>query len=473
MSDFSEKFRTLVGNSGYSTYALAKKCNIERTLLHRYGTGERLPQTLETIFLLSDRLMLSSHDTNELVRLWNMERIGKNVYVQCECIKELLENLSKVTKWNPSFKNIEAKHSMETIPPRILFHSTMELEHYLRIILDFESQKKEFKIQLCMQPSYAFLTNTLLEHSQKRELSVTQLICFNRQRDSIHKNAQYMTNILPLVFHLSNYEAKVYYNDAEQHINPMSILPNLIITAEFILLFSLDADYGIIYHDSEMHDFYSAIFSELSNNCKTINKDVANVEEYMQLLLNKNLAYMINENPCFGISLRKEFLDQVVKPDVPYRELLIEMTEVDILKRTEEKKIQATAFFTNAGMTTFLETGRDNEFPPELYRPLTMEERKYVVNRTCHPDLQDYIHNHLIHDDSFHFQSDMTILVETAGGSVIIQKPAGLQGRKTVIFEESSINEMFTSFFENAETMHLVESFEASLFYMKKSVAEN
>lgn len=69
MSEFSDKLKLYLKQNGHTTASFSKSCNIDRTLLHKYGTGDRLPHNLETVTIIADKLLLSIQDKNDLIRL--------------------------------------------------------------------------------------------------------------------------------------------------------------------------------------------------------------------------------------------------------------------------------------------------------------------------------------------------------------------------------------------------------------------
>jgi hypothetical protein len=442
-------------------------CGIERTVFYKYEKGKRLPQMLETIEEIADKLLLTVEEKAELIRLWNVERIGKCLFHQREEVKELLENLNEYTTFHMDSSKFIINCEISDDKIIHVAETEIELQMYIRNILKYEVGKGNFEVRMCVQPRYHFLLEALLEYSEYSSFSVTQLVCFHKQRDTIINNLKYLKEILPMAFCLPDYKVKVYYEHAEHHINSMSILPNVILTGEFVILFSYDGKEGIIYREQQIYDFYSSLYENMSKQCKCISTNIGTVEEYMNAIINKDYMYFINQNPCFGIGFTREFLDKMLLPDIPDRSAFIEIVVSDIERRIQEyEKHACQAFFTKKGTVKFLETGRDNEYPSELYRHLTAEEAKQLIQSLCENTESFYVHNSLIDDEKFHYESDVIIHVEI-GGTVIFQKPDGQFRRKFVILEENSINEMFVDFLDNLEKMQYIKSKEETEDYLR------
>lgn len=464
MSEFSEKLESYLNRNGHNTATFAKVCGMERTVFYKYEKGKRLPQKSEIVEEMADKLLLAVEEKEELIRLWNRERIGKDIFRQREEVKELLENLNEYTSFHMDSSQFVVNCEINDDAKVYVAKSEIELQMYIRRILKYETGQKKLKVRMCVQPRYHFLREVLLEYSENPFLSVTQLVCFYKQKDTIVNNLTYLKEVLPLAFCLPDYKLKVYYEHAEHHINKMSVLPNVILTGEFVILFSYDGKEGIIYRESKVYDFYSKLYEDMSKKCKCVSTNCCTTEEYMNMLMDNDWAYFVNQNPCFGMGFTREFLEKVILPGVSGREILIEKTLSDLERRITECE-KCKAFFTKKGVIQFLRTGRDNEFPPEFYRPVTEEEGKEMIWGICSTGRPAYVSNQLIDDSKFHYESD--IIIHIMAGRVMIEKPDGQSNRKFIVLEENSIIEMLMDFFENLEKMQYVKSEEETKKYLR------
>lgn len=470
MSEFSDKLKNYMKRSGHTTASLSKLCNIDRTVFHKYGTGDRFPTDIKTVEIIADKLLLSISDKNELTCLWRMEHIGKDLYIQREEVKQLLEGLNDFSSFNISSSNFATNCELSKVEAISITKNEFELQMFIRNILAFEATKDIFEVRMCVQPVYHDLINMLLEYSQTSSLSVTQLVCFHQHRDSIVNNIQYIKNILPLAFCLPDYQVKIYYNDADQHINNMSLLPNMILTDEFVILFSYDLKEGIVYHENQIHAFYSEIFNKMSAQCKCINTYCQEPEEYVNLLINKNFRFMLNQTPCLALTFTKKFFEDVIIKEIPNREAFIQSILADMERRiVEDASYFCNAFFTCEGVENFIQTGRNNEFPPEIYRQLATDECKDLLRKQINTAANSCVTNYLLDETNFNYKSNVIVEVEPRG-IVAFQKPTDQFYRKFVIFDESSINELFVDFFSSMEEMQYIKSQKDMLDYLKSFI---
>ena len=76
MSDFSEKCRQYIEDTGTNIYQLSKISGLDRTSLQRMVTGKRLPGP-EFISQFCLYLRINPQQRQELIELYELERIGK------------------------------------------------------------------------------------------------------------------------------------------------------------------------------------------------------------------------------------------------------------------------------------------------------------------------------------------------------------------------------------------------------------
>jgi len=71
MSLFGEYLRALISTNKINIYALSKSAGIERTVIHKIMTGDRLP-TDEYLHKLTEALPLSPEEHQRLMETYNI-----------------------------------------------------------------------------------------------------------------------------------------------------------------------------------------------------------------------------------------------------------------------------------------------------------------------------------------------------------------------------------------------------------------
>ena len=79
MSDFSSKCREYLTDTGETVYQLASSSGLDRTSLQRMLTGKRLP-SIDFIHQFCDSIRINPSQRLELMELYKIEKIGKEVY---------------------------------------------------------------------------------------------------------------------------------------------------------------------------------------------------------------------------------------------------------------------------------------------------------------------------------------------------------------------------------------------------------
>ena len=80
MSTYGEKLRKYINECKISVRKLSMETGINRVLLQKYLSGERLSKNVEEVYHISDCLMLSPKKKENLVEGYNRTRYGEKKY---------------------------------------------------------------------------------------------------------------------------------------------------------------------------------------------------------------------------------------------------------------------------------------------------------------------------------------------------------------------------------------------------------
>ena len=93
MSDFSSKCREYLKNTGETVYQLSASSGLDRTSLQRMITGKRLPG-MDFVRQFCDSIRINPSQRQELIELYKIEKIRKEIYYNRKYIQELLRVIS-------------------------------------------------------------------------------------------------------------------------------------------------------------------------------------------------------------------------------------------------------------------------------------------------------------------------------------------------------------------------------------------
>ena len=176
MASYGEILRKFIKDSGMSVRKLSVETDINRTLLQKYLSGERLPKNIKEVQHISECLMLSPEKKEALLECYNRSRYGAKRYDSFLMIRDMLNGQA-------DFR--------------------MEVENALRAILKRQQKSgDEWGIQLIAQPETGNLLKTILSvcGSQSQRGKVEQIICLDEDSSEGNNNIQTVYNLLPMLF---------------------------------------------------------------------------------------------------------------------------------------------------------------------------------------------------------------------------------------------------------------------------------
>lgn len=114
MSDFSNYFKDCIHQNHVNVSLLSRQSGINRTLLQKIITGARIPSEESFFEKVLPYMMLSLRQQEELMRLYHIEKIGKEAYSQHMIIKSFIEHLQA----NAHVESPMLKMSIESEPKK-------------------------------------------------------------------------------------------------------------------------------------------------------------------------------------------------------------------------------------------------------------------------------------------------------------------------------------------------------------------
>ena len=94
MSDFSERCKQLLLESGSNVYQISKRSGLDRTSLQRMITGNRMPGP-KFVREFCSNLRINPVEEEELLKLYIIEKVGKPVYQNRLYVKNLIEGIAE------------------------------------------------------------------------------------------------------------------------------------------------------------------------------------------------------------------------------------------------------------------------------------------------------------------------------------------------------------------------------------------
>ena len=237
MSEFSEYCRQLLANSGSNVYQIANHFSLDRTSIQRMIRGERLPSR-KFVRNFCSHLRINPIQQIELLKLYDIEKIGKTAYLNQCYIKNLIEHLSFLEN------NAE----------------------------DIVVNSSEFCLNIPTSYHYFFFVLKKLFSRFHGRASIKHLITLNSNpSNSLYPchNIEIMSNILPIIQLLKDiYHPSYLYSTITCDDEKLMVMPYYIITSQNVLLISSDFKNTILYSSLDIVKKYRQEFFRIFQMAK-------------------------------------------------------------------------------------------------------------------------------------------------------------------------------------------------------------
>lgn len=358
MSDFSEKCRQYIEDTGTNIYQLSKASGLDRTSLQRMVTGKRLPGP-EFIAQFCLYLRINPKQKQELMELYELERIGKSTYYTRKYIQNILEHLAapdfSVRSYSPA---VSLKHQIQ-----LSFAIGEELRAFLEQALLYPQQTPSLLTNFppnCID-FFRIILHLSEKHNKKFDLKHLFYLCQNPEKsDDINSTLELLQSTLSFALTHYPYQPFFYYSK-KAHIDTSALLyPYYLVTENNVLLLSGNLQSSIQlnnpdvvqkYHEEAQIQFQAAApFLFMHREPEEI------LRFYQDLAASKQISSRVLESqPCV--------FSMLYDPNV-WSSALGEENTIDFkaMKESFENRFPAPYtfhnYFTLNGLERFCKTGR-------------------------------------------------------------------------------------------------------------------
>lgn len=266
MSEFSDKCREYIEKSQTNVYQMSKKSGLDRTTLQKMVQGKRLPgkQFLET---MCEYLILNQSEKEQLMRLYSIEKMGRNAYECRQEVRQLLEDFRFLRNQylkTPHYKSIRFERLSEMGKNRTVHDLLIESD--IRDALQFiicqvyeEEQPGKIYMDMFGLVSVALEQIVYEESSTGKKSSCRQLVRMERTEASSSvqagalKNIHMLRTIFPFALsYTGDYEVYYFYAKTSSLELSYALWPHYIVTEKNIVLISGDEKRGVLIEDEKL-----------------------------------------------------------------------------------------------------------------------------------------------------------------------------------------------------------------------------
>ena len=370
MSKFSEYLKELLDSREESIAGIAKNAGLERTSIHKALKDERvMPYT--ALKKLIQYLQLTLPQVRELTRDYEMLLRGEDIFRIQEAICEILADLSQLHYSGRSCLPEEHSREKPSGFPELLF-GRAQVESAVREIWQYETARPGCEMKLFLPPG-SILTDLLVRlWKGGRKFSVKQLVTFVPSRSGEAKNLGILQKLLPLSFVSgSRYFAYYYFENAAAagNISPLSWF---IVTPHFLITLDDKLSAAQIQTAPELLRLYRKRFDKVAEECQPLCSYTGDTLQVLDAYMENTAQgayYTVMIQPCLGRYYTRERIERQLRPELPERESILELSDRRF-GMLQELKGDYYTIFSEKGLRQFAENGVVVDLPEELILPL-------------------------------------------------------------------------------------------------------
>ena len=396
MSVFSDLLKNYIHEKKVKVMSLAQYCDLERSTIYKFINGKREPMSAELVEQMAYFMKLTPSETYQLKEAWKMVRMGEDAYYICKSIEHFLSdfpNRSSQPSCNLATSAPDLKEDFSPSQNCLLLNSRQAVDSSVRRILLSEASKKDGRISLFLQPDYPFLLHLLSTIQPAGTLQIDHIFSLNRtaQFTEAHElyELYYLRNLFPIYMNKLDYRIHCFYTNEISHFKNLSALPYMILTSEYAITCSSDYQMGILYQDSEILQALWNLFRSHQDLCQPVFQTFPIVADDLPSLFqfvantraSADVSIFIQPEACILPFLRRDLLEEIFNYNIPGADAVISMADtlfIDNMQRIKDEKF--IIYFTEYGMTRFLQDGLFEEIPSTFYHPLTVKQRIRILH---------------------------------------------------------------------------------------------
>ena len=409
-NQFSALLEFYIRNSSYSIKKLSEQTNINRTVLQKYISGDRLPHHYSSIAQIADKLTLSIDQKKSLFEAYKIQKVGIHQYQYLQTLKKIVEKNNDYSHLNKYQYHIDYHFAQQQ-------HFADNKNSLLALIRYFiHKTSKEhlgsLKVYIPLDHDiYQILYNNLIIND---DLNMHLLIDIALEAENSLFNIKQLEKIMPFLF-LNNTQIKCQYGQSAFYKNEFSF-PYLLANDKMGLLISSTLTSGILLSNQEStfiithflqqyrmaKIFHNNIFPDENfvhfdlKNTKKLKIRIFNYEPYII----PNIDQYIFENKYIGpLQTKNDILNIILH----YKDLYLNHIK---------EGYPFSFYFTKKGLKSFFETGSVTTVSSSIFKPFTKSEVIQILNRMALlATAYDNYHFYLIDDQKLNYSSQIHIII--------------------------------------------------------------
>lgn len=459
MSQFSQLLTDHIHSKNVKVYALAQYCELDRANMYKFTSGKRTPSSLELVEKICNFIQLSPDEKDELVEAWHIAQLGADTYYRRKHVSYFLKNfgLSHNNLTQLQTYQIPAKPEKHAV----ILNNEIEINHALTGILSSELGKENGHIQLLIQPDYDFLINILSIGWKNPSVHIEQIICLNNTNIPSGKKTDYnlhcLQKILPLYGNAYQYDCFYYYDNVNSRFGALTLFPYMIVTSEFVCLLSSNMKNGYLINSVESREMFADLFQTYQKTTQPLMKPVENMffqfQALQEMAQKKIPVHAVHLSPCLTPFLTHKLLERYITEMLPERDIFIQTLENYVEQLYHNEHLKWDSIFSINGLRYFMDTGLLEEYPRQIYTPVSLSDRIHLLKQLI-LSFEQY-HYRILKEDICSMENEFHLVISKQNGFLCFTTP---QDHRMIYLDIKEPGFIFTF-------LDYYESLNESLFY--------
>lgn len=380
MSQFSVLLSEFIKNSPYSIKKLSHECNVNRTVIQKYLSGERLPNNYKNIEKIIDQLTLNNKQKETLRKAYNIEKIGFDNYQHFIKLKQLIENIKIIDSYK-----MDISYYFDKI--NLIANNLEELTTLTHFIIHDVLTSNSHKIKLYIPTNNELYTTIMNSFYLTQSISIEQILHLENDQ----KNQENMINLIQfenclssLFFH--NVSIKYIYDNFISTLSYYNSYPYMIHSEHYSLVIDSKLSSGALL-SHKMAENLNNQFDKMFLIANSYNSTYLSLFGFLYYHQNSN--YSIHNN--YYVFTNEPSILSIVDNDLFDRHFIGEKKDYEIIKKyflnyknyihNLTLSNQLHIYLTKNGLQKFIQTGLTHEFPKKHMSPLSKKEAIFLLKR--------------------------------------------------------------------------------------------
>ncbi len=447
MRNFSEELESFIRGRKITVYSLAERSGVDRTLIHKMMKGERVPAKESVVRALASELMLTPEESAELLESYRAAKMGRDVYARRKAVLDFYNGFPTP----PESSLREESRAPARVPVEDgTVSGKLEVGNLIGAVLESEAAREKGRVCILAQPECPILFDLLpLVGMRRQNLTVDHVICLENSGSEAGHNALYnlgcLGAVMPVLASGCRYRPRYYYGSADRF-GEAGMMPNLILTGNYLVRISHDASCAAISSFSPYLELYGRAFDSLSEKSMPLATVFCTPQEeisYISRLYSEFTAVEddFTSDPCLlpfaGEEMTRRYTAPALMKDGRDARMILEyMDSVHLKNRIRNL---GNVFFSEEGIDRFLSTGRITEVPTGFYSPLELPDRYRLLRGMFEASLAGKYHPVLVDARRLRIPESLSTYTFRNGAVCFIYTAPGYEYTAFTVSEASTV----------------------------------